>query len=152
MWPVLLLLLVETIRADCHPVCSYECNNPQCFADCSPVCKPPLCQACNNVSGSLVGCTTVAAGVCSISCPEDQCENDGCPACETQCDSSRACRWLGYAQCVLQCAETQCAWQCERPNNCPTPFCELYCDPPACQNSSALRAASLLALLFVLLQ
>ncbi len=131
----------------CHPLCSWQCDNPVCRAVCRPVCQRPVCQFCFNSTLPPV-CYPLSG--CSIQCPQDQCESDSCPTCATQCPNVCGAR----PNCYRECGQTQCAWLCEKPLNCPRPTCVLQCEQPACPLSSAahsipsLSYLSLFCLLF----
>jgi len=126
---------LSLVAAQCHPLCSWQCDSPICRADCRTRCQPPRCQRCYNVSGTVGNCEPLEPGQCSVSCPPNQCEAAQCPACETQC-SPRICTSgaFGRAQpgCLVLCAETVCLWQCRKPWNCTRPSCQLQCEQQAC--------------------
>jgi hypothetical protein len=136
---LLLVLTIITICSssieDCHPACIWECNSPPCFAKCRPICLPPACQRCKNESGTISHCKPLHHG-CSISCPPDQCELDHCPECALSCgDEERKCR--SHHGCLIICEEVECAWFCEKPNDCAEPTCQLNCEHPACETTSS---------------
>lgn len=126
MWPFLLILASYSAQ-QCHTLCTYQCDMPVCFADCSPMCLPPACSVCQNVSGTAV-CR--ATNRCWVECPPNQCEALECPACVVHCPVVPSGYWT-------QCAESECAWRCRPAVNCPKPVCHEQCDPPACEFSGA---------------
>jgi len=120
----LILLLVALARC-CHPECRYACDDPVCLAVCQPVCGPPRCDRCVNTTDGLICQPT---NRCRVRCPANMCESDTCPQCETICPDL----CIGVANCSVLCQAVECAWQCEKPTQCPQPRCELQCEQPAC--------------------
>lgn len=136
----LLLILVSLVHC-CHPECRYQCDDPVCLAICHPVCGPTICERCLNTTEGLVCLPTTR---CHVRCPTDMCESDSCPQCETICPDL----CVGVPGCSILCQAVECAWQCEKPTQCPLPRCELQCEAPACQLlNGASHAAVTLAIL-----
>ena len=137
-WTVYLLLLSMTcvsslMSQGCHPLCSYQCDNPVCPADCRPVCQPYNCRICEITEENTTICNERIEDGCSTNCPPDQCETDTCPQCEIKC-SDDLCD--DDPNCLIQCYQIECAWDCRKPYNCPKPVCELQCEQSACQLTS----------------
>jgi len=134
---ILLLSLFLGVYSSCHPQCSWACDDPVCNATCTPVCQEPNC---------VFNITCNHSPSCAIQCPEDMCESDNCPACEVVCQPS------SHFECgSILCAPVECSWSCEKPTNCPHPVCELQCEQPACEYSSASVVGALNMLVFTLL-
>jgi len=133
---VLLGLFVATaFGAECHPECTWQCDDPVCPAQCHPVCKHPRCQMqCEETP--CAQCTVKCEKPeCTVRCPKDMCESDSCPQCETVCSPAK-CHTSCIAPepvCSPLCEETQCDWKCKKPVMCPKPKCELQCEKPACE-------------------
>ena len=123
---ILLISNILTVVGTCHPECKYQCDDPVCPADCIPVCIPPVCSRCINVS-NIQTCHQIYYG-CISHCPEDMCEADSCPQCETRCYPY--CE--GIENCQIMCEELQCSWKCSKPS-CRKPICSLQCEAPACK-------------------
>ena len=98
----------------CHPMCSWQCDDPQCRADCKAVPESPVC-ICTNLT---------VQPKCVVRCPVDMCEMQTCPACETVCEPNEACG-------AILCEQTVAAWACRKPA-CTYPTSELMCEQPAC--------------------
>ena len=129
--------LAQTTVPGCHPVCSWNCDNPQCPAVCHPICERPKCEMkCNELANAK--CTT-QCGVpqCEVRCPKDMCEGQTCPKCEIVCRPAE-CRSVCIPPdpvCTPMCEEAKCEWKCSRPVTCPRPKCELVCQASACQET-----------------
>ena len=132
-----ILLIFFSVGESCHPQCRYACDDPVCNATCAPVCV---------VSECIFENTCDYSPVCTVRCPEDQCESDSCPACETICEPST------HLECGDPlCNALNCSWACEKPTNCPLPRCELVCERPACEYSSASTIQTFSLLFFSML-
>lgn len=144
---LLLLVLTTTTTLACHPLCTYQCDDPVCLADCHPVCRAPNCSlTCTNPT-DVSHCSSPN---CNVECPAaDQCESDECPACSTLCAPVHC--LTRSANCTIQCTETVCGWECVKPTDCPLPTCQLQCDQPACQPPSlgTVNAPSALAVAII---
>src|ERR1700748_2346671 len=125
-WFLLLLALTPFYLASeaqaCNTLCTWQCDAPTCRAYCSPLCLPPVCSLCHNVSG-VPQC--VPTGGCWIACPPHQCDATECPACEVQPPSAPPDYWIQHAA-------PECGWRC-RAGNCPKPICHEVCERPACE-------------------
>ena len=62
----LLILTLMTIsiktsglKTQCHPQCSWKCDDPHCPAICDPVCEPPKCHS---------SCLEPKAAICDVKC------------------------------------------------------------------------------------
>jgi len=133
----LLLLFAVTVQhaaADCHPVCTWQCDSPTCLAVCRPICAPPACSITNCSLSAPPGCSSMSP-VCWINCPSDECQ-ETCPVCETLCAALPTSCMGAPAYCDVTCPELECSWSCHKPGNCPAPTCELQCDMPACATPS----------------
>jgi len=132
---VLLGFIGVAFGAECHPECTWQCDDPVCPAQCHPVCKHPRCQMqCEETP--CAQCTVKCEKPeCTVRCPKDMCESDSCPQCETVCSPAK-CHTSCIAPepvCSPLCEETQCDWKCKKPVMCPKPKCELQCEKPACE-------------------
>jgi len=121
-------------KANCHPTCRWQCDDPSCPAVCHPVCARPKCEMqCQQTE--CAKCTVhCEQPECSVRCPKDMCEKDSCPKCETVCAPAQ-CHTTCVApkaNCAPLCEETSCSWSCAKPTTCPRPKCELQCSKPAC--------------------
>src|SRR5690349_6616365 len=127
---ILLCLLIVGIST-AQPTCTWECDNPTCFAVCQPVCKPPSCiwDCPNGIPSSVCG----KPPSCFIECPDPvtNASLQSCPACTTKC-ASITCTLAGGIQCPIVCPESQCSWACKKPDSCQAPRCELQCNTAAC--------------------
>ena len=146
LWLLLLSLLlvhVALAQQNCHPTCSWVCDDPQCDAWCEPVCEPPSCTVQCPENADPSHCRTPK---CLVQCPDDGCELDSCPQCETVCGDI-------MCDCQVLCAPTACSWYCDTPTSCPRPSCELQCESPACiyvkPSSSTPATVSMPALLLL---
>jgi len=113
-------LLAACAAAGAAPTCTWMCDDPVCDAVCTPVCQAPACfcldaDQCDIKPSCSVSCNTTYDGY-------------GCPNCVTQCVPDPAC----MGRCEIVCPQTQCAWDCIKPTNCPAPVCELQCEMPSC--------------------
>jgi len=131
-----LLALASAVAAEkCHPMCRWQCDDPQCPAVCHPVCSRPQCEMrCEETT--CAKCTVhCERPVCSIRCPKDYCEKDTCPPCETVCHPAQCHTTCGAPQpnCSPVCEELDCKNKCVKPTNCAKPKCELQCERPACE-------------------
>lgn len=98
----------------CHPQCSWMCDDPVCNAECKAV-TTPLCE-CSDANYTPD---------CHLECAPDACESIACPPCQTICDPS-SCPG------TISCQEAISKWACRKPSNCPAPKCELQCQAPTC--------------------
>jgi hypothetical protein len=146
---ILLFIVIfpYTIRC-CHPLCSYQCDNPVCPALCKIISSPPRCDICyRDIERNTSTCSSIGNNNCVVSCPPNECESDSCPVCSVYCNP--LCR--GRDNCYIQCQETMSSWKCEKPNNCPLPICILQCEAPACQYSNNEKIHINMVLLFSIL-
>merc|ERR1712093_291880 len=127
MWTILLLFSVTAASNGLS--CSYSCDNPTCEPNCRPLCDTPVCEV---VCPDPSHVTTCLKPLCQTQCPSDQLVTEGCPMCETICPKLMC----AHDGCTIQCAPTNCNWECTAPTNCPQPQCE----QPAC--AAPLRSAS----------
>ncbi len=124
------------------PLCTWQCDDPQCEAICDPVCEPPQCAIQCGPLGPTPNCeceVKCEKPLCEIRCPDDGCEVDSCPQCETVCEPAHClatCQKIDMngvdcslptPSCSPLCEETQCSWKCHKPE-CQTPQCELQCE------------------------
>merc|ERR1711957_1003196 len=72
-------------QTECHPQCTWKCDDPHCPAICDPVCEPPKCHT---------SCAEPKNAICDvkrekpegeIKCPDKGCEMFDCPKCVTVC-------------------------------------------------------------------
>ena len=54
-----------TTETQCHPQCSWKCDDPHCPAICDPVCEPPKCHT---------SCAEPKNAICDVKCEKPQCE------------------------------------------------------------------------------
>lgn len=65
---VVLIALFEysmLLESQCHPQCSWKCDDPHCPAICDPVCEPPKCHT---------SCAEPKNAICDVKCEKPQCE------------------------------------------------------------------------------
>lgn len=123
-WIFLFPLLFTLAFSQCHPTCSWQCDDPGCVAECTPYCSPPQC---------ILECITSDPSQCGLMkchnlCATDQCEIPTCPACDIECNVELIC-----TDCQVVCEQIECSWVCEKPTDCPYPSCILECESPACE-------------------
>ncbi len=59
-------LATETsTETQCHPQCSWKCDDPHCPAICDPVCEPPKCHT---------SCAEPKNAICDVKCEKPICE------------------------------------------------------------------------------
>jgi hypothetical protein len=134
----LLLLLIGSTHAACHPQCTNSCNANQTAANaCAPVCAPPRCQYQCTTPGTQ--CEAYAP-VCRVRCPADMCESDSCPLCETVCDQPAL--LCVEAGCSPLCEATSCSWSCRNNSvtGLPSGCAWVNCETPACAVSGTVGA------------
>ena len=128
-----LSLLLVVSSQDCHPLCSWKCDDPHCDAVCSPVCEPLLCHT-ECLPPTLPMCESKCAEpVCQIKCPEEPCTSDECASCYVDCNNPECvtrCK-SPEPECQIVCDDLICGQECHKPN-CPKPKCELVCENPHC--------------------
>lgn len=128
-----LISLTLALAQDCHPQCSWKCDDPHCAAICSPICEPPSCHVSCTPPGEPQCEVTCAAPICDIRCPEESCISQDCPPCHTDCKNPECvtrCK-SQEPECQVVCDDLKCAWDCHKPE-CPKPKCELVCENPHC--------------------
>jgi hypothetical protein len=125
-----LLLLIIIVKSS-NPQCFWQCDNPICYAECSAVCKPPICHIQCLIGDPQLVCNPLN---CDILCGTDQDILNSCPLCDVECQELRC---LPGFSCEILCEEIDCAWNCQKPQTCPYPRCELQCNPPACEFSGS---------------
>ena len=52
-------------NTQCHPQCSWKCDDPHCPAICDPVCEPPKCHT---------SCAEPKNAICDVKCEKPECE------------------------------------------------------------------------------
>ena len=140
MLSAFLILLVSfvtssALRANtqCHPQCSWKCDDPHCPAICDPVCEPPKCHTSCAEPKNAICDVKCEKPECEIKCPDKGCEMFDCPKCVTVCKAPHCvthCQ-APKPECEAVCEEPKCDWKCHKPN-CPKPKCELVCENPNC--------------------
>jgi len=118
----------------CHPMCRWQCDDPDCPAVCKPTCRPPQCEVqCDQ--GACAECEIrCQEPECIVRCPKDVCEKDNCPPCQTVCAPAK-CRTIctpPKARCTPVCSPTECHLTCDKPADCPKPKCQLLCSKVNC--------------------
>lgn len=125
-------------------MCSWECDDPVCPAECTAVCQQPSCHVeCLTGDPTLV-CNPIE---CNTLCGTDQDVLNTCPLCEVICQDLRC--LPGYS-CQILCEEIQCAWECTKPILCAYPRCELECQQPACELSGSVKLSIPIFLVIVI--
>lgn len=137
---VLFVLLVSLVSSNslrsgtqCHPQCSWKCDDPHCPAICDPVCEPPKCHTSCAEPKNAICDVKCEKPECEIKCPDKGCEMFDCPKCVTVCKAPHCvthCQ-APKPECEAVCEEPKCDWKCHKPN-CPKPKCELVCENPNC--------------------
>jgi len=135
MWFCLLLFVSLASAASNGLSCSYACDNPTCEPNCRALCDAPVCEV---VCVDPAHVRTCSRPSCRTQCPSDQLVTEGCPTCETVCLALEC----AHEGCTVQCAPTNCNWECMTPTNCPRPQCVLQCEQPACAAPSRSATAS----------
>lgn len=131
----------RSAEADCHPVCSFQCDDPVCPALCSFSCPETLCLAapCEDSECTCESFGELQVGECRLlahaSCPECDVGRTG-RNCQNQAGRSCTCR--------TSCTAQPCTLSCQSPPFCPEPKCELQCESPACEFSDDENSSSLL--------
>jgi hypothetical protein len=59
------LCLLANTESQCHPQCSWKCDDPHCPAICDPVCEPPKCHT---------SCAEPKNAICDVKCEKPECE------------------------------------------------------------------------------
>ena len=117
----------------CHPQCSWKCDDPHCPAICDPVCEPPKCHTSCAEPRNAICDVKCEKPECEIKCPDKGCEMYDCPKCVTVCKQPHCvthCQ-APKPECEAVCEEPRCDWKCHKPA-CPKPKCELVCENPNC--------------------
>ena len=117
----------------CHPQCSWKCDDPHCPAICDPVCEPPKCHTSCAEPKNAICDVKCEKPECEIKCPDKGCEMYDCPKCVTVCKQPHCvthCQ-APKPECEAVCEEPRCDWKCHKPA-CPKPKCELVCENPNC--------------------
>lgn len=125
---LLLALYHQSSNSQCHPECTWQCSDPICPALCEINCN----EGCSTTACDNAGCTCSSFIDTSINnCPAPL--DSPCPVCDVT-EKGQGCQNLqgDSCQCELSC-EQYCTWDCQTPNNCPKPTCELQCEKPACE-------------------
>jgi hypothetical protein len=140
MMSAFLILLVSFVsssslrtESQCHPQCSWKCDDPHCPAICDPVCEPPKCHTSCAEPKNAICDVKCEKPECEIKCPDKGCELFDCPKCVTVCKAPHCvthCQ-APKPECEAVCEEPKCDWKCHKPN-CPKPKCELVCENPNC--------------------
>ena len=120
-------------ETQCHPQCSWKCDDPHCPAICDPVCEPPKCHTSCAEPKNAICDVKCEKPECEIKCPDKGCEMFDCPKCVTVCKQPHCvthCQ-APKPECEAVCEEPRCDWKCHKPA-CPKPKCELVCENPNC--------------------
>ena len=130
-------------ETQCHPQCSWKCDDPHCPAICDPVCEPPKCHTSCAEPKNAICDVKCEKPECEIKCPDESCETIGCPACTTTCKPLHCvshCQILDpngpshcqapIPECSTSCEPIKCDYKCHEPV-CPEPICELQCEQPS---------------------
>ena len=120
-------------ETECHPQCSWKCDDPHCPAICDPVCEPPKCHTSCAEPRNAICDVKCEKPECEIKCPDKGCEMFDCPKCVTVCKQPHCvthCQ-APKPECEAVCEEPKCDWKCHKPQ-CPKPKCELVCENPSC--------------------
>ena len=118
---------------DCHPQCSWKCDDPKCEAVCSPICEPLTCHT-ECLPPLQPSCEVKCAEPsCEIKCPEEPCTSDDCASCFVDCENPECVTRCKSAppECQVVCDPLKCEQECHKPN-CQKPKCELVCENPHC--------------------
>merc|ERR1711976_1096560 len=67
----------------CHPQCSWKCDDPHCPAICDPVCEPPKCHTICAEPKNAICDVKCEKPECEIKCPDKGCEMFDSPKCVT---------------------------------------------------------------------
>ncbi len=132
---ITLILITFTLQTNtqCHPQCSWKCDDPHCPAICDPVCEPPKCHTSCAEPKNAICDVKCEKPECEIKCPDKGCEMFDCPKCVTVCKQPHCvthCQ-APKPECEAVCEEPRCDWKCHKPP-CPKPKCELVCENPNC--------------------
>jgi len=130
---LLTLAYVSSTETQCHPQCSWKCDDPHCPAICDPVCEPPKCHTSCAEPKNAICDVKCEKPECEIKCPDKGCEMFDCPKCVTVCKQPHCvthCQ-APKPECEPVCEEPRCDWKCHKPA-CPKPKCELVCENPNC--------------------
>ena len=128
-----MILFVTSTETQCHPQCSWKCDDPHCPAICDPVCEPPKCHTSCAEPRNAICDVKCEKPECEIKCPDKGCEMFDCPKCVTVCKQPHCvthCQ-APKPECEAVCEEPRCDWKCHKPA-CPKPKCELVCENPNC--------------------
>ena len=127
------LTFAVSTETQCHPQCSWKCDDPHCPAICDPVCEPPKCHTSCAEPRNAICDVKCEKPECEIKCPDRGCEGLDCPKCVTVCKQPHCvthCQ-APKPECEPVCEEPKCDWKCHKPQ-CPKPKCELVCENPNC--------------------
>ena len=127
------LLSQSKLQTQCHPQCSWKCDDPHCPAICDPVCEPPKCHTSCAEPKNAICDVKCEKPECEIKCPDKGYEALDCPKCVTVCKQPHCvthCQ-APKPECEPVCEEPKCDWKCHKPQ-CPKPKCELVCENPNC--------------------
>jgi len=130
---ILSINVVKSTKTQCHPQCSWKCDDPHCPAICDPVCEPPKCHTSCAEPRNAICDVKCEKPECEIKCPDKGCEMFDCPKCVTVCKQPHCvthCQ-APKPECEAVCEEPRCDWKCHKPA-CPKPKCELVCENPNC--------------------
>ena len=129
----ILYTIQNKTNTQCHPQCSWKCDDPHCPAICDPVCEPPKCHTSCAEPKNAICDVKCEKPECEIKCPDKGCEMFDCPKCVTVCKQPHCvthCQ-APKPECEAVCEEPRCDWKCHKPV-CPKPKCELVCENPNC--------------------
>lgn len=127
------MFLKNQLKSECHPQCSWKCDDPKCPAICDPICEPPKCHTSCAEPKNAICDVKCEKPDCEIKCPDKGSELFGAPGCVTVCKQPHCvthCQ-APKPECEAVCEEPKCDWKCHKPA-CPKPKCELVCENPTC--------------------
>lgn len=129
----MLLLLFIGLCFAALPECRWISDDPICYAKCRPICHPPKCTF-NCINNDPP--PRCFEPVCTYKCLDAKNSSvmDSAPFCETKC-SPLVCFPEQNNNCQILCEAMNCAWLCEKPDDCPLPKSELTCERPAAEFS-----------------
>ena len=145
---MLFLFFIQLCLADL-PECRWVADDPICFADCFPICKPAECTyQCKNDDPPR----RCFAPTCKTDCRAavNSSVTTAPPMCETKCDPL-ICLTNEKGNCQILCEAPNCGWLCDKPNNCQPPRFELQCEKPAFEFSGSSKNALTATMILVAL-
>lgn len=129
-WTLLILFFVPA-RGNLQ--CGWACDDPLCEPICVAKCQPSVCiYLCNET----ISCNREPECFTFCLASNSSLVSETCPMCETRCEDPDC-------DCLIQCEEPQCGWECTKPRTCRYPLCELQCEQPACEYESNAGRLSL---------